>query len=144
MFLGSFIALTYFFDEAITFVYGGLARKAKIGTHIARHQRTPLLIALTFLLLIIAWMLLRACGITPSRQPADATDGETYVADGYGNSNVHRFAADGSLIKSWGHPGGEPGAFTEFTVRLPRARRAPAEAATAEVAPAEAAAPADE
>ena len=29
---------------------------------------------------------------------AQAPDGEIYVADGYGNSSVHRFAADGSLL----------------------------------------------
>jgi len=43
---------------------------------------------------------------------ADAADGEIYVADGYGNSSVHRFAADGSLIRTWGGQGSGPGAFT--------------------------------
>ena len=43
---------------------------------------------------------------------ADAADGEIYVADGYGNSSVHRFGADGALIATWGGPGGGPGAFT--------------------------------
>ena len=43
---------------------------------------------------------------------ADALDGETYVADGYGNSSVHRFSADGALIKTWGGRGVGPGAFT--------------------------------
>jgi len=43
---------------------------------------------------------------------AEAADGEIYVADGYGNSSVHRFAADGTLIKTWGGPGSGPGAFT--------------------------------
>jgi peptidylglycine monooxygenase len=33
---------------------------------------------------------------------AEASDGEIYVSDGYGNSHVHRFAADGSLIATWG------------------------------------------
>jgi hypothetical protein len=41
-----------------------------------------------------------------------APDGEIYVADGYGNSSVHRFAADGSLRKTWGGQGSGPGAFT--------------------------------
>ena len=36
---------------------------------------------------------------------AQAADGEIYVADGYGNSCVHRFAADGTLIATWGGPG---------------------------------------
>ena len=43
---------------------------------------------------------------------AQAADGEIYVADGYGNSSVHRFAADGTLIATWGGPGAGPGAFT--------------------------------
>jgi peptidylglycine monooxygenase len=43
---------------------------------------------------------------------ATAADGEIYVADGYGNSHVHRFAADGTLRRSWGAPGAGPGQFT--------------------------------
>lgn len=43
---------------------------------------------------------------------AQATDGELYVADGYGNSNVHRFSADGSHKSTWGRPGAGPGEFT--------------------------------
>jgi len=43
---------------------------------------------------------------------AQAPDGEIYVADGYGNSSVHRFAADGSLIRTWGGHGDGPGVFT--------------------------------
>jgi hypothetical protein len=43
---------------------------------------------------------------------AEAADGEIYVADGYGNSSVHRFASDGALIKTWGGQGSGPGAFT--------------------------------
>lgn len=43
---------------------------------------------------------------------AEAADGEIYVADGYGNSHVHRFAADGTLRASWGGPGSGPGEFT--------------------------------
>jgi peptidylglycine monooxygenase len=43
---------------------------------------------------------------------AEAADGEIFVSDGYGNSNVHRFAADGSLLRSWGQPGHGPGDFT--------------------------------
>lgn len=37
--------------------------------------------------------------------------GDLYVADGYGNARVHRFAADGSLLQSWGEPGSGPGQF---------------------------------
>ncbi len=37
--------------------------------------------------------------------------GEMYASDGYGNARVHRFAADGTLINSWGEPGRDPGQF---------------------------------
>jgi hypothetical protein len=37
--------------------------------------------------------------------------GEVYAADGYGNARVHRFAADGTLLASWGAPGRGPGEF---------------------------------
>jgi len=43
---------------------------------------------------------------------AQAPDGEIFVSDGYGNSHVHRFAADGRLIRTWGGRGHGPGAFT--------------------------------
>ncbi|MBM3619978.1 MAG: hypothetical protein FJX20_04735 [Alphaproteobacteria bacterium] len=43
---------------------------------------------------------------------AEAADGEIYVADGYGNSSVHRFTADGALIRTWGGHGDRPGVFT--------------------------------
>lgn len=45
---------------------------------------------------------------SPFNHPADAVeapDGEIYVADGYGNSCVHRFAADGRHLATWGKPG---------------------------------------
>ncbi|MAG37004.1 MAG: hypothetical protein CL878_12280 [Dehalococcoidia bacterium] len=42
---------------------------------------------------------------------AIAPTGELYVADGYGNSRVHRFGADGSFIQSWGEPGTGLGQF---------------------------------
>lgn len=41
-----------------------------------------------------------------------APDGEIYVADGYGNSMVHRFSAEGALKRSWGRPGSGPGEFS--------------------------------
>ena len=41
-----------------------------------------------------------------------AADGEIYVSDGYGNSAVHRFAKDGTLVRTWGSPGTGPGEFT--------------------------------
>jgi streptogramin lyase len=43
---------------------------------------------------------------------AVASDGDIYVADGYGNSVVHRFGADGALKRSWGGPGTGPGEFS--------------------------------
>ena len=43
---------------------------------------------------------------------AVAPDGEIYVSDGYGNSVVHRFAADGTHRATWGRPGSGPGEFT--------------------------------
>ena len=51
----------------------------------------------------------------PFNHPADvavAANGEIFVADGYGNSRIHRFTADGGLIKSWGAMGAGPGEFT--------------------------------
>jgi sugar lactone lactonase YvrE len=42
---------------------------------------------------------------------AVATDGRLFVSDGYGNRQVHRFAADGTLEKSWGRDGIGPGEF---------------------------------
>jgi peptidylglycine monooxygenase len=51
----------------------------------------------------------------PFNHPCDvavAADGEIYVCDGYGNSTVHRFAADGAWIATWGEPGSAPGQFT--------------------------------
>jgi DNA-binding beta-propeller fold protein YncE len=38
-----------------------------------------------------------------------APNGDIYVGDGYGMSWVHRYAADGSRIQSWGGVGSEPG-----------------------------------
>ena len=47
-------------------------------------------------------------------RPADIAFGpadELYVADGYGNSRVVKFSADGKYLTTWGHPGTEPGEF---------------------------------
>jgi sugar lactone lactonase YvrE len=38
--------------------------------------------------------------------------GELFVSDGYGNRQVHRFAPDGTLQKSWGRDGIGPGEFS--------------------------------
>ena len=40
-----------------------------------------------------------------------AANGDMYITDGYGNARVHRFAADGRLLHSWGEPGSGPGQF---------------------------------
>ena len=38
-------------------------------------------------------------------------DGEMFISDGYGNARVHRFAADGTHLASWGAPGAGIGEF---------------------------------
>ena len=51
----------------------------------------------------------------PFNHPADvalAPNGEIYVADGYGNSAIHRFSPEGQHLGSWGRPGAGPGQFT--------------------------------
>ena len=37
--------------------------------------------------------------------------GDLYVSDGYGNSRVHKYSPDGTLQRSWGEPGTDPGQF---------------------------------
>ena len=55
----------------------------------------------------------RAAG--PFNYPAElvpSPSGDMYVADGYRNARVHRFAADGQFKSSWGQPGkGGPNEF---------------------------------
>lgn len=41
----------------------------------------------------------------------DPNSNDLYVADGYGNSRVHKYSPDGSLLFSWGEPGTDPGQF---------------------------------
>ena len=53
-------------------------------------------------------------GGAPFNLPTDidvAPSGELFVTDGYGNARVHKFAADGTHLHSWGEPGTEPGQF---------------------------------
>jgi DNA-binding beta-propeller fold protein YncE len=38
-------------------------------------------------------------------------NGDLYVSDGYGNSRIHRFSAEGQLKHSWGSPGTAAGEF---------------------------------
>jgi sugar lactone lactonase YvrE len=50
----------------------------------------------------------------PFNEPTRAfatTDGTLFVSDGYGQHRVHRFAADGRLLNSWGEKGTGPGQF---------------------------------
>jgi peptidylglycine monooxygenase len=51
----------------------------------------------------------------PFNHPADvavADSGDIFIADGYGNSVVHRFDREGRLQGSWGSPGSGDGQFT--------------------------------
>lgn len=50
----------------------------------------------------------------PFNLPTDiafAPSGEMFITDGYGNARVHKFAADGTYLFSWGEPGTGPGEF---------------------------------
>ena len=50
----------------------------------------------------------------PFNLPTDlavAPDGCLFVSDGYGNSKVHKYSAEGVLLSSWGEPGTGPGQF---------------------------------
>lgn len=56
----------------------------------------------------------RHAPLEPFNHPSDiavAPNGDIYVSDGYGNSRVHRFAADGRPLGAWGQPGRGPGEF---------------------------------
>ena len=56
----------------------------------------------------------RAATQAPFNHPSDiaaSPEGDLYVSDGYGNSSVHRFSADGEYISSFGSPGSGPGQF---------------------------------
>jgi sugar lactone lactonase YvrE len=50
----------------------------------------------------------------PFNLPTDiavAPSGVMFITDGYGNARVHKFAADGTHLHSWGEPGTGPGQF---------------------------------
>ncbi len=50
----------------------------------------------------------------PFNEPSRAVvtpAGELFVSDGYGQFRVHRFGADGTLLRSWGEQGTGPGQF---------------------------------
>lgn len=40
-----------------------------------------------------------------------AADGSLYIADGYGNSRIHKYSSAGNHLFSWGEPGSGPGEF---------------------------------
>ena len=60
----------------------------------------------------------------PFRLPTDlavASTGELFISDGYGNARVHKYTADGKLIKSWGSWGDGPSQFKlSHCVRIDR------------------------
>jgi DNA-binding beta-propeller fold protein YncE len=47
----------------------------------------------------------------PTNMAVSPVSGDVYVTDGYGNSRVHRYTADGRHIVSWGEVGIGPGEF---------------------------------
>jgi DNA-binding beta-propeller fold protein YncE len=60
-----------------------------------------------------AWKYVTHAG-GPFNLPTDIAltpGGEMFVTDGYGNARVHKFAADGTHLMSWGEPGKGPGEF---------------------------------
>jgi DNA-binding beta-propeller fold protein YncE len=52
----------------------------------------------------------------PFNRPTDVAvspkTGDVFVSDGYGNSRIHRYDAEGTHIMSWGEPGTDPGQFS--------------------------------
>lgn len=47
----------------------------------------------------------------PCHLAISPVSGDLFVADGYGNSRVHRFSPEGKLIYSWGEAGAQEGQF---------------------------------
>jgi DNA-binding beta-propeller fold protein YncE len=47
----------------------------------------------------------------PTHVAVSPVTGDLYITDGYGNSRVHSFTADGRYRFSWGSPGIDPGQF---------------------------------
>ncbi len=52
----------------------------------------------------------------PFNRPCDLgvhpLTGDLFIADGYGNSAIHRFSGEGERITSWGRSGSDPGEFS--------------------------------
>jgi len=47
----------------------------------------------------------------PTHVAVSPNSGDVFITDGYGNSRVHKYSADGERILSWGEPGIDPGQF---------------------------------
>ena len=47
----------------------------------------------------------------PTKVALAPTSDDLFISDGYGNAKVHRFTADGQLVRSWGDFGIAPGQF---------------------------------
>ncbi|MDP8922602.1 MAG: peptidyl-alpha-hydroxyglycine alpha-amidating lyase family protein [Chloroflexota bacterium] len=47
----------------------------------------------------------------PTHAAVSPASGNLFVSDGYGNSRIHKYTADGQYLLSWGEPGIDPGQF---------------------------------
>jgi len=47
----------------------------------------------------------------PTHAAVSPSTGNLYISDGYGNSRIHKYTADGQYISSWGEPGIDAGQF---------------------------------
>jgi DNA-binding beta-propeller fold protein YncE len=47
----------------------------------------------------------------PTHVAVSPRSGDLYITDGYGNSSVHKYSADGRHLLTWGSPGIDPGQF---------------------------------
>lgn len=47
----------------------------------------------------------------PTHAAVSRNTGDVFISDGYGNSRVHRYSADGRYLNSWGEPGIDAGQF---------------------------------
>ena len=47
----------------------------------------------------------------PTHAAVSPVNGDLFITDGYGNSNVHRYTAEGEHVLSWGGPGIDAGQF---------------------------------
>ena len=48
----------------------------------------------------------------PTDVAVDPKTGDLFISDGYKNSSIHRFTAEGEHVLSWGGPGVDPGEFS--------------------------------